>query len=373
MDERLSWIRQLLESQKEADDVEEIVRTIKTDLAQEDVFVVSPKGDVISLPAGATVIDFAYAIHSAVGNRMVGAKVDGRIVPIDYEVKTGEIVEILTTQQQGHGPSRDWLKIVKTSEARNKIRSWFKKEKRSENIAEGKAEFEREMKRDQILLNEEQRETLLESLTKQYHCNTIEDFYAMIGYGGLLLSRIMPRIKEEYNKHYRPSGEQAQAEIPLAQRPQKASEGVVVDGIDNCLVRLSHCCDPLPGDTIIGFITRGHGVSIHKRDCPNVPQDISAASEPERWVGAHWAGVQNETFKATLAILAIDRSSLLADITMALANMRVAIHAINARELKGGNCQIVITVSSENLTHLTSIIARLQKIADVLSVERTGV
>ena len=232
-DERLAWIRQLLESQKESDDVEEIVRTIKSDLAPEEVFVVSPKGDVISLPVGSTVIDFAYAIHSAVGNRMIGAKVDGRIVPIDYQVKTGEIVEILTTSQQGHGPSRDWLKIVKTSEARSKIRSWFKKEKRAENIIEGRAEFDREMRRDMIQLTEEQRNEFLMGFAKQYHCQTIDDFFAMIGYGGLSLQRILPRIKEEYNKHYRASAPEQPLQLEDLvdkSKPSHSSEGVAVRG-----------------------------------------------------------------------------------------------------------------------------------------------
>ena len=371
-DERLAWIRQLLESQKESDDVEEIVRTIKSDLAPEEVFVVSPKGDVISLPVGSTVIDFAYAIHSAVGNRMIGAKVDGRIVPIDYQVKTGEIVEILTTSQQGHGPSRDWLKIVKTSEARSKIRSWFKKEKRAENIVEGKAEFDREMRRDMMELTEEQRSDFLMGFAKQYHCQTIDDFFAMIGYGGLSLQRILPRIKEEYHKLYRSA---QPAEVDLQQlvdqrKPARASEGVVIEGIDNCLVRLSHCCDPLPGDSIIGFITRGHGVSVHKRDCPNVPRDIAKAEQPERWVNAFWARSQSESFKSTLQVVANDRPNVIADVTITLANMRVPIYAVNARQLKDGTSQMILTIGSENLIHLGNIMERLRKVGNVLTVER---
>ena len=371
-DERLAWIRQLLESQKESDDVEEIVRTIKSDLAPEEVFVVSPKGDVISLPIGSTVIDFAYAIHSAVGNRMIGAKVDGRIVPIDYQVKTGEIVEILTTSQQGHGPNRDWLKIVKTSEARSKIRSWFKKEKRAENIVEGRAEFDREMRRDMMELTEEQRNDFLMGFAKQYHCQTIDDFFAMIGYGGLSLQRILPRIKEEYHKlyHSAPEKEVSLDDLVDKSKPPRASEGVVVEGIDNCLVRLSHCCDPLPGDRIIGFITRGHGVSIHKRDCPNVPRDISSAEQPERWVNAYWARSQSESFKSTLQVLANDQPNLIADVTITLANMRVPIYAVNARQLKDGTCQMILTIGSENLIHLGNIMDRLRKVNNVLTVER---
>lgn len=222
-EERLSWIRQLLESQKDTEDVEEIVRTIKSDLVPEEVFVFTPKGDVISLPTGATVIDFAYAIHSAVGNRMIGAKVDGRIVPIDYKVKTGEIVEVLTSSQQGKGPSRDWLKIVKTSEAKNKIRSWFKKEKREENIVEGKAELEREFKRNFIRLYDQELQAFLTKLAERQHCATLDDFYAAIGYGGISVIRMMPHIKEEYNKILK-TKEESQIKIVPEKKKKEATE-----------------------------------------------------------------------------------------------------------------------------------------------------
>ncbi|HCC34171.1 MAG TPA: (p)ppGpp synthetase [Ruminococcaceae bacterium] len=374
MEERLAWIRQLLESQKETDDVEEIVRTIKTDLAQEDVFVVTPKGDVKSLPVGSTVIDFAYAIHSAIGNRMTGAKVNGRIVPIDYQVRTGEVVEILTTSQQSRHPSRDWLKIVKTSEARSKIRAWFKKERRAENIVEGKNEIEKEFRRNRIAFAEEQRQKeFLEAIAKRQHCEKLDDFYASVGYGGILLSRIMPQIKEDYNKLVR-AERGVEIDQLLSSEPVKrtrSSEGVVVEGIDNCLIKLSRCCSPLPGDEIVGFITRGHGVSIHKRNCTNVPQDISSCEEPERWIKAYWEGGGKEKYKSTLLIHAIERDSLLADITLQLANMHVGIHAINARELRGGSCQISLTVSTENLEHLQTILSRLTKVDGVVSIERS--
>ncbi len=370
LEERLAWIRQILETQKEADDAEDIVQTIKTDLSQEDVFAVTPKGDVINLPAGSTVIDFAYAIHSAVGNRMVGAKVDGRIVPISHEIKTGEIIEILTTQQENHGPSRDWLAIAKTSQARNKIRGWFKKERRSENIAEGRAEVEKEFARNGIRLPEEEMKEFLEELAERQHCRTVEDFYAAIGYGGLVLSRIMPRIKEEFGKRIKAQRPVDIADYVQEARPQKASNGVIVEGIDNCLVKLSKCCAPLPGDPIIGFITRGHGVSIHKRDCNNVPKNIAEAQEPDRWIRAYWADSHRDSFKSALQILAIDRGALLADITVCLAGMRVMLHTVNAREVKGGNCIIDLTVSAESLEHLKNIAARLEKVPGVISVER---
>lgn len=370
LEERLAWIRQILDSQKDADDAEEIVQTIKTDLSQEDVFAVTPKGDVINLPTGSTVIDFAYAIHTAVGNRMVGAKVDGRIVPITHEVKTGEIIEILTTTAQGHGPSRDWLSIAKTSQARNKIRSWFKKEKRPENIATGKSELEREFSRNGIRLSDPEMADFLNQVAERLHYANLEEFYAAIGYGGIRISKIMPRVKESYSRLLRESRGTDLPEIAPEVKRTKSSEGVVVEGIDNCLIKLSQCCTPLPGDEIIGFITRGHGVSIHKRDCNNVPPIIENAEEPQRWVKAYWATGQRESFKSSLQILAIDRSGILADITVALASMRVMLHSVNARESKGGNCIIDVTVSTENLDHLKNIITRISKIPDVVTVDR---
>ena len=301
-EQRLMWVRQMLENQQDTVDSTELVRTIKTDLAPEEVFVFTPKGDVISLPIGSTVIDFAYAIHSAVGNRMIGAKVDGRIVPIDYKVKTGEIIDVLTTKEESHGPSRDWLKIVKTSEARNKIRQWFKKEKREENIIEGKAEIEREFRRNGIELPEPEMKAFLEEIATHQHCQTVEDLYAALGYGGIQLWRLMPRIRDNYNKIKKPVEESQ--EVRYQKAPSKATGGVIIDGIDNCLIKFSKCCNPLPGDDIIGFITRGYGVSIHKRSCTNVPKDISKAAEPERWVNARWAGDIQDEFESTLEILA---------------------------------------------------------------------
>lgn len=369
-EERLSWIRQLLESQKDTEDVEEIVRTIKSDLVPEEVFVFTPKGDVISLPTGATVIDFAYAIHSAVGNRMIGAKVDGRIVPIDYKVKTGEIVEVLTSSQQGKGPSRDWLKIVKTSEAKNKIRSWFKKEKREENIVEGKAELEREFKRNFIRLYDQELQSFLTKLAERQHCATLDDFYAAIGYGGISVIRMMPHIKEEYNKILK-TKEESQIKI-VPEKKKKSSNGVMVEGIDNCLIKFSKCCNPLPGDEIIGFITRGHGVSIHNRNCTNVPRDIAAAAEPDRWIPAYWSNTVKEEFKATLLATCIDRVGLIADVSGQLANMHVMIHSLTTRELKDGRCTLLMTITVNGVEHLNSVIGRISKINGMLSVERSG-
>ena len=372
LEQRLSWIRQMLENQKESGDATDLVRTIKSDLAPEEVFVFTPKGEVINLPSGSTVIDFAYAIHSAVGNRMVGAKVDKKIVPIDYKVKTGEIIEILTTKEVGRGPSRDWLKIVKTSEARNKIRQWFKREQRDENIAEGKAELEREFKRNNIDFTEEELSSFLQQIGKKQSCQTDDDVYAAFGYGGFQLWKLMPKVREEYQKTHRQAKDSELPELPtVPEAPKKAAEGVIVDGMENCLIKFSRCCNPLPGDEIIGFITRGFGVSIHKRSCSNVPRKISEAAEPERWVNVHWAGTVKEDFKSTLEIIATDRSGLLADVTQQLFNMHIAIHSLNSRETKDGGAVITATITIHGLEHLQSIIARLSGIEGVYSVRRS--
>lgn len=370
MEDRLAWIRQILDSQAASTDVSDLVRSIKVDLSQEDVFAVTPKGDVINLPVGSTVVDFAFAIHSAVGTRMIGAKVDGKIVPINHEIKTGEVIEILTTNQPGHGPSRDWLNIAVTSQAKSKIRSWFKKEKRTENIAAGKLEIEKEFRRAGIDLQEDEHTEFIEETAKKLRFSGSDEFYAAIGYGGVLLSKIMPRIKEDYNKRISANKPDVEiAKIP-EKRISKSSDGVVVDGIDNCLIKLSKCCAPLPGDDIIGFITRGHGVSIHKRDCPNVPVNIADAAESERWIGAHWDVTKSDAFISTLQVAAIDRDGLLLDIMNTVYNMRVPVHGVNARQTKSGNCITVITISAESVEHLKSIISRLEKVEGVFSVER---
>ncbi len=371
LEERLAWVRQLLEAQKESEDVEDIVRSIKSDIAPEEVFVFTPKGDVLSLPTGSTVIDFAYAIHTAVGNRMVGAKVDGRMVSLDHEVKTGNIVEVLTAKN--HSPSRDWLNIVKTSEARNKIRSWFKKERREENIQEGKAEIEREFKRNSITLPDEEMKNFLLSIAKRQHYNHLEEFFAAIGYGGVILSRLMPRIKEDYQKNYCTSEDDKLEKALAAAKPakeRKAKSGVIVEGLEGCLVKFSRCCNPLPGDDIVGFVTRGFGVSIHKRDCVNVQNAMKDESQKERWVSAHWAEAVKESFKSTVEIYADDRGALLADISICLNNMHLAIHSLTAREARDHHVMIQITVSVSNLDQLNNLMTNLRKIESVVSVTR---
>lgn len=369
MENHLAWIRQVLETSDVSGDASEIVRTIKVDLSQEDVFAVTPRGDVINLPVGSTVVDFAFAIHSAVGVKMVGAKANGKIVPINHEIQTGEVIEILTTNQAGHGPSRDWLNIAVTNSAKAKIRSWFKKERRAENIEQGKSELERELRRNNITFDEKEYDEYIADLAKRMHFADTEEFYAAIGYGGLHISKIIPRVREDYSKRVNAL---KIAEIkPITTKSHASSDGVIVEGIDNCLVKLSKCCAPLPGDDIIGFITRGHGVSIHKRDCSNVPRDITKCAEPERWISAHWDKGHKENFTSTLQISAIDREGIVNDVLNTAYNMRLAVHAISARQTNGGNCVTLLTISAESVEHLRSIISRIEKISGVFSVERT--
>ena len=300
---------------------------------------------------------------------MIGAKVDKRIVPIDYKVKTGEIVEIITSREEG-GPKRDWLNIVKTSEARSKIRLWFKKEKRDENITEGRLQLETEFRRLGIHVPEKELEDFLSDVIRRQNCNSLEDFYASIGYGGIQLWRILPKLKEEYLKRYTEPENTPVVITEPARR--KLSGGVHIEGIDDCLVKYSRCCNPLPGDDIIGFITRGYGVSIHKKGCSNVPKDISACEEPERWVKAEWAErISNETFQSNLQITATDRTGLLADITNQLSAMHLFIHSLNSREVKNGMAFIEVSITVNGINHLRMVISRLSGINGIVSIGRS--
>jgi guanosine-3',5'-bis(diphosphate) 3'-pyrophosphohydrolase len=369
IDQRLEWVRQLIEIQNDNKDAEDLMRSLKTDLAPDEVYVFTPRGDVICLPNHSTPIDFAYSIHSAVGHRMTGAKVDGRIVPLDYQLRTGEIVEVLTSSQPNHGPSRDWLKIVRTGEARNKIRAWFKKERREENIAEGRAEIEKEFRRNGILLEGEKYDDFVAEIAKRQHFNNNDEFYAAVGYGGILLSKIMPRVKEDYVKAVKPQTIQ----LPENVTPRHTSGGVIVEGLDNCLVKFSRCCNPLSGDKIIGFVTRGFGVSVHKRDCPNIAENIGKPEYEGRWVNVRWAdSAEGRSFKAALVILSSDRYGLLADIAAALADMHILIHTVNARELRNGEAEIALTVDIASISQLDNVISRLGRIGGVHSVSRSG-
>ena len=370
LEERLAWVRQLLEQQQELDDVEDIVRSIKTDIAMDEVFVFTPRGDVINLPVGSTIVDFAYAIHTAVGNRMTGAKINGRIVSLDTEVKTGMIVEILTTNAQGHGPSRDWLNIAKTSSARAKIRSWFKKERREENIAEGRILVEKEFRRNMIILDEPQYSEFIASIAHRQHCNSVEDFYATVGYGGITLSKILPWAKEEFSRLYRTQPEAIPEYVPPKRKP-KSSSGVIVQGLEGCLVKFAHCCNPLPGDNIVGYVTRGSGVTIHKADCATALKGQNDKEQKGRWMSAEWSDNIKDTYKSEIIIRGGNRPGLVADVSITIANLHVQMHSLMARELADqGGAEVRLTIESGGVEQLKTTIEALRRIRGVDSGER---
>ena len=373
IDSSLQWIHKMLENGDSADNAEDMVSSIKGDLSVDEIYVFTPKGDVKSLPKGSTVIDFAYAIHSAVGNKMTGAKVDGRIVPLDTTLKTGQVVEVITSNQPGKGPSRDWLGIVKTGEARSKIRSWFKKEKRDENIVHGKSVLEHEFKRNYLRFEGDKYLAFVKKIAERQHFDSIEDFYAAIGYGGVNITRLMPGIKDEYNRNWKEKAPLTAANniIEKVNKAPKSSGGVVVDGIDNCLINMARCCNPLPGEDIIGFITRGHGLTIHRRDCKNVPVDIENSPEPERWVGAHWDSNVKIEARSSLDVYAIDRDGVVLDISTTIANAHVKLHSINARPINEGNCLTSMSITVNNKEHLDAIIKLLNKVDGVYLIERS--
>ncbi len=370
-DDRLSKniekVKSMILDQLEAEDATDIARNIRNDFEENDVYVFTPKGDVISLPRGSTPIDMAYIIHTQVGHRMVGAKVNQKIVPIDYKLKTGDICEIIT-QKEEH-PNKSWIDVCKTASAKSKIRQWYKHEKRDENIVEGKATLERELKRQGINLSESEYEEFFHKMLIKKQYNTLDDFYAAIGYGGLQLWKIMPRIKEEYQKTYAKDIENITVP-PAPVKRHKANSGVVIEGADDVLIKFSNCCNPLPGDEIIGYITRGYGVSIHKRGCTNVPKDISQCEEPERWVECYWEDSTGDAFRSTLQITAADRTGLLADVTIKLSNLHINIHTMNSRELKDGRAVITVTIDVLGRNHLKGVISKLAEINGIEEIKR---
>ena len=372
-EKRFDWIRQLLERQQEADDVEAIADAIKTDLSPDEVFVFTPKGDVVALPTGATVLDFAYHIHTQVGNKMTGAKVGGRMVSFDYVVHTGEIVEILTSGSPNYGPNRNWIEIAKTTEAKSKIRSWFKKECREENIERGREELEREFKRNNIAITPE----LLQTSASRQRLDSVDDLYAAIGYGGVSMAKIVQRIKEDQlRNHKEQQAIQAAAENPMESisenNRRSRKKGIIIEGTENCLVKFAQCCNPLPGDPIIGFVTRGFGVSIHKQDCVNVVNNRDDPENKDRWLKATWAGVEDSTYRATIDVIAEDRITIFADITTAIAANHIPLQEMNGHHLKNGNLDLVVTVEIAGVEQLSNVMGRIQKIPGVISVERTG-
>ncbi len=379
IDKKLQWISKLIDSEDGTIDADDFMHSLKIDIFHDETFVFTPKGDVIALPQGATLIDFAYAIHSAVGNKMVGAKINGMIAPIDKCPQNGEIVEILTSASS-KGPSRDWLKIVKTGEARNKIRQWFKKEKRSENIVIGRAELDKEINRLAKNAADAQRHEIITRLSHRIGMQGPDDLCNSIGYGGLAISKISTKLKDEIGKVIRPETEELKPleveKIKTAPSPAGGkSGGIIVDGQKGCAVKFAKCCNPLPGDSIIGFITKGYGVSIHKRDCPNVINGMKSEEFFHRWIHAEWdladiRRMKSSSYEAVVQIFAEDSISLIADVTMALADMKVSITQINTRKHDNSDVIINLKFACKDTNHYNSVVARLKSIPHVNNIVR---
>ncbi len=375
IDKKLEWISKLLETEDETRDPEEFMQALKIDIFRDETFVFTPKGEVMALPQGATVIDFAYAIHSAVGNKMIGAKINGMIVPIDRVLQNGEIVEILTSSAS-KGPSRDWLKIVATSDAKNRIRQWFKKEKRADNIILGRSMIEGEIKKAGFVVNEATRIEAVENVAQRNGFSTADDLYNTIGYGGLPLSKVRNKIVDEIAKMVAPIEPPpviTEKNIVTA-KPKKirSNSGIIVDGESGCSVKFAKCCNPLPGDNVIGFITKGYGISIHKCDCPNVINGTKNPDYAERWVSASWdedSTSKRSLFEANLQIRVDDRIGMLADISVALADMRVDILQISVQTSSGGSL-VTLKVGCKNTEHYNSIVSRLRSIPGIYDVSR---
>ena len=378
MDQRLRWIQEIVETEKDTRDPDEFMNALKIDIFQEEVFTFTPKGEVRSLPQGSTVIDFAYAIHSEVGNKMIGAKVNGMIVPIDHVLVSGEIVEILTTSSS-KGPSRDWLKIVKTSMARNKIRQWFKKEQRTENIAVGRAEIDREFRKYGVPYNEAQKNEVVGNVAKRIGISDAEDAYNAIGYGGLSVSKMSGKLKEEFDKIVRPEAlapakPQTVEEITEQNkaRHKKSENGVIIDGVDGVVVKFAKCCTPIPGDRIIGFVTKGFGVSIHRCDCKNILALEKDEESRSRLVSAEWdkyAVYPSTGFEAQLQVICHSSFTVIADIASALADMRVNMLGMKMQQNQN-EITAFVTVACSNTEHLDMIVSRLRSVRDVEEVMR---
>ena len=378
-DERsYEWVRRLLENQEGAD-AEDFIHSLKVDMFADEVFVFTPQGDVINLPAGATPIDFAYTIHSAVGNHMTGAKVNGRIVQFDYHLRNGDVVEVMTSNS-AHGPSRDWVKIARSSNARSKIRQWFKREKRDENIVNGRQSFEAELKRTGVTLKELTSEENLPSVLKKLCYNSLDDMYAAIGYGGVTALKVMGRLREDIQRILHQHQAERQAEVPVAGQPQqtrpavpqhpKGEQGIVVEGLTNCLVKFSKCCTPVPGDKIVGFITRGYGISVHRADCPNADPARRKPEEAGRWINVSWGSNTRESYRTTLEVVAKDRLNLIVDISTVLSSTKTHVSSLNARSTPDGFALITLDTDVSDSQQLQTVMRRIEQISGVMRVTR---
>ena len=378
---KYEWVRRLLENQEGAD-AEEFIHSLKVDMFSDEVFVFTPNGDVQNLPAGATPIDFAYAIHSAVGNRMIGAKVNNRIVTLDHVLKNGDIVEILTSKN-AKGPSRDWMKIAKSNEARSKIRQWFKKEKRDENIANGRSAFDAELRHCGIAMKDVLDPEFLPVLLKKVAYPTLDDLYAAIGYGGFTAQKAVSRIQGELQRRQQqrqqeqmlaeavaePKEDLKPADTPKQPKAVKSEQGIIVEGLDNCLVKFSKCCTPVPGDDIVGFITRGYGVSVHRADCPNASEE-KRKEQPGRWIHVSWGTDTNDSYPTTIEAVCKDRLNLLLDISAALSTTKTFVLGLNSRSTEDGFAIIRIEIQIKDGAQLSTLMNKLHQISGVLQVNR---
>ena len=378
---KYEWVRRLLENQEGAD-AEEFIHSLKVDMFSDEVFVFTPNGDVQNLPAGATPIDFAYAIHSAVGNRMIGAKVNNRIVTLDHVLKNGDIVEILTSKN-AKGPSRDWMKIAKSNEARSKIRQWFKKEKRDENIANGRSAFDAELRHCGIAMKDVLDPEFLPVLLKKLAYPTLDDLYAAIGYGGFTAQKAVSRIQGELQRRQQqrqqeqmlaeavaePKEDPKPADTPKQPKAVKSEQGIIVEGLDNCLVKFSKCCTPVPGDDIVGFITRGYGVSVHRADCPNASEE-KRKEQPDRWIHVSWGTDTNDSYPTTIEAVCKDRLNLLLDISSALSTTKTFVLGLNTRSTEDGFAIIRIEIQIKDGAQLSTLMNKLHQISGVLQVNR---
>lgn len=371
-EEKFAWIRRLLETQQHSD-TQDFYHNLKVDMFDDEVFVFTPNGDVKSLPAGATPVDFAYAIHSAVGNRMTGAKVNGRIVPISYPLQNGDIVNIITSNASA-GPSRDWLTIAKSGEARSKIKQWFKKERREENIQQGKGMFEAEAKRQGLAMADLADPELLPCILKRMAVQDVDDIYASIGYGGMTAAHAVGRIRDEIIRNRAPAKKnelekmQERADRRANQKPPKAIQGVLVEGLDNCLIKFSRCCTPVPGDPIIGYITRGLGVSIHRSDCVNHTRDADGG----RWIHVSWADVTNDNYTAELHIVSDERNGLVMDVATVLNTLNARVRGMTARDTGKGTSTATVTLDVKDVEELQTIMNKISAIRGIRTVSRSG-
>ncbi len=377
-EEKFAWVRRLLESQQESD-ATDFFHNLKIDMFADEVFVFSPKGDVINLPAGATPIDFAYSIHSAVGNSMVGASVNGRIVTFDHVLQNGDIVEVRTAKN-APGPSRDWLNIAKSGSARTKIKQWFKKERREENIARGKEMFEAELRNKGLRMDDITGEDILPQLLKKVSYTSLDEMYAAIGYGGMAATRAVNRIKDELARQQHAVDkrtvldkvtEAAERREQMAKKAGKPVHGILVEGLDNCLIKFSRCCTPVPGDDIIGYITRGQGVSIHRTDCENAKRRAERPEDEGRWINVSWADEIHESYTTTLTVVSRERGGLVMDIATVMNALNTKVRSINARDT-GDKSIVVITLETKGLDELKSVINRIQGVSGVVEVNRNG-